>query len=461
MMTGFSQDTIAAIASGRSTSGIGIVRVSGVDAIEIVNKIFTGADLSSAPTHTVHYGWIKDGEELIDEVLLLLMRSPRTYTKEDCIEIDCHGGPFLMQRVLETVLSAGCRLADPGEFTKRAFLNGRIDLTEAESVISLISSKNEYARKSALFVLRGSMRKEIEELRRRILKETAFIEAALDDPEHYDLTGFSEELKGETESLIREIDELLSRSENGRLLSEGIKTVILGKPNVGKSSLLNLLLGEERAIVTEIAGTTRDLVEEQMNLNGILLNIIDTAGIRKTSDQVERIGVDRARKAAENADLILFLIDASKPLHEEDREIAALLSGKQSIVLLNKSDLNTEVTEQEVMDLLSDPDTPLISISAKEGNGLDELQKTITDVFFKGNISFNDEIVVTNLRQKEALRKTRESLKLVINSIDKGMPEDFFSIDLMDAYGELGRMIGVEVGEDLVDKIFSDFCMGK
>ncbi|MBQ6442247.1 MAG: tRNA uridine-5-carboxymethylaminomethyl(34) synthesis GTPase MnmE [Lachnospiraceae bacterium] len=455
------RDTIAAIATGLVPSGIGIIRVSGPDAIRIVDGIFTGADLSEASTHTIHYGMISLHGELIDEVLVALMRSPRSYTKEDTVEIDCHGSPLVMQKVLEAVCHAGARLAEPGEFTKRAFFNGRMDLSEAESVIDLIYSKTDYARKSALSILRGSMKEKISELRKRLLHRTAYIEAALDDPEHYDLSGFTEELRRDVLQVEDEIDRILQTSENGRLLAEGIRTVILGKPNVGKSSLLNCLLGEDRAIVTEIAGTTRDTLEEQALLDGILLKIIDTAGIQDTMDPVEKIGVKKAVDSLSDADLILFVVDGSKPLTEEDHQIAGLLGPKTVLGLLNKSDLPAVVSKEMMEEQLSLSGIPILSISSKMGQGLDQLKTTISNVFFQGNISFNDELIVTNVRQKESLRKTKESLSRVLESIEAGMPEDFYSVDLMDAYGELGRIIGEKVEEDLVNEIFAEFCMGK
>ncbi len=455
------RDTIAAIATGLVPSGIGIIRVSGPDAIRIVDGIFTGADLSEAPTHTIHYGMISLHGELIDEVLVALMRSPRSYTKEDTVEIDCHGSPLVMQKVLEAVCHAGARLAEPGEFTKRAFLNGRMDLSEAESVMDLIYSKTDYARKSALSILRGSMKEKISELRKRLLHRTAYIEAALDDPEHYDLSGFPEELRRDVLQVEDEIDRILQTSENGRLLAEGIRTVILGKPNVGKSLLLNCLLGEDRAIVTEIAGTTRDTLEEQALLDGILLKIIDTAGIQDTMDPVEKIGVKKAVDSLSDADLILFVVDGSKPLTEEDHQIAGLLGQKTVLGLLNKSDLPAVVSKEMMEEQLSLSGIPILSISSKTGQGLDQLKTTISNVFFQGNISFNDELIVTNVRQKESLHKTKVSLSRVLESIEAGMPEDFYSVDLMDAYGELGRIIGEKVEEDLVNEIFAEFCMGK
>ena len=454
-------DTIASIATGLSPSGIGIVRVSGADAITIVNNIFHGADLTSAPTHTVHYGIFCDGTEEIDEVMVLLFRAPRTYTREDTVEIDCHGSPYIMQRILDIVVRNGARLSEPGEFTKRAFLNGRIDLSEAESVMDLIGAKNEYARKSSLRVLKGSVSGKVRELREILLNRIAFIEAALDDPEHYDLSDFPENLKKDVLLIQHEIEEILAISENGRLLSEGIKAVIVGKPNAGKSSLLNLMLGEERAIVTEIAGTTRDILEEELNLGGILLHIVDTAGIRRSTDAVEQIGIERARSSVQDADLVLFVVDGATELSSEDFEIASILTGKQTIVVLNKSDLHQEVTEKEIRKILPDVDTPILTFSSKEGIGLSELESTIKNVFFDGKISYNDEIVVTNQRQKECFIRAENSLHEVLSSIQNGMPEDFYPIDLMDAYTELCRVTGEQVGEDLVNEIFSKFCMGK
>ena len=455
------RDTIAAIATGLIPSGIGIIRVSGPDAIGIVAQLFEGDDLFEAPSHTIHYGLIRWNGELIDEVLVALMRAPRSYTTEDTVEIDCHGSPLVMQKILEIVCQTGARPAEPGEFTKRAFLNGRIDLTEAESVMDLIQAKTDYARKSSLQILRGSVKEKIRSLRKILLNRCAYIEAALDDPEHYDLHGFPALLRTDVLTVQEEIDQILQRSESGRLLSEGIRTVILGKPNVGKSSLLNRLLGEDRAIVTEIAGTTRDTLEEQVLLQGILLKIVDTAGIQKTEDPVEQIGVEKAFDSIPDADLILFVVDASRPLSEEDFHIASLIKGKKGLVLLHKSDLPAIVSGESVRKLFSDQDMPVLSLSSKTGEGLDLLETTIQNVFFNGNISYNDELIITNVRQKESLRIARESLTHVLESIETGMPEDFYSVDLMDAYAELGRIIGEKVEEDLVNEIFAEFCMGK
>ena len=454
-------DTIAAIATAMSSSGIGIIRISGEDAISITDKIFkmkNGKRISEIPTHTIHYGHIFDGEEVIDEVMVLLMRGPKSYTREDTVEIDCHGGVFVMKKILETVIKYGARPAEPGEFTKRAFLNGRIDLSQAESVIDVIHAKNEFALKSSMKQLSGSVSLAIKEIREIILHEIAFIESALDDPEHISLEGYPEKLKGIVEEVSSKIEKLLSSSDNGRILKEGISTVIVGKPNAGKSSLLNTLVGEERAIVTDIAGTTRDVLEEQINLNGIILNITDTAGIRETEDVVEKIGVDKAKKYVNDADLIVYVVDTSTALDENDFEIMKLLQDKTAVILMNKSDLSPVTTPEEVKAHL---DKTIIPISAKEQIGIDTLEKTIKDLFFTGEVTFNDEVYITNIRHKTALQEAIHSLHLVVQSILDGMPEDFYSIDLMNAYEELGSIIGEAVEDDLVNEIFSKFCMGK
>ena len=454
-------DTIAAIATAMAGSGIGIVRISGEEAVSITDQIFHmpgGKKLSDMETHTIHYGHIRDGEEVIDEVMVLLMRGPRSYTREDTVEIDCHGGVYVMKRILETVIKYGARPAEPGEFTKRAFLNGRIDLSQAESVIDVISAKNEFALKSSMKQLSGAVSDAVKEIRGEILHEIAFIESALDDPEHISLDGYGERLELTIEGAVDRIEKLLASSDNGRILKEGISTVIVGKPNAGKSSLLNLLIGENRAIVTDIAGTTRDILEEYITLHGISLKIIDTAGIRETKDIVEKIGVDRAREMAQKADLILYVVDSSVPLDENDEEIMEMLTGKKAIILYNKTDLQPEI-QPEILE--EKTGHPVIPISAKEEKGITELEEQIKDMFFGGEISFNDEVYITNARHKAALEEADRSLDLVRNSIEMGMPEDFFSIDLMNAYEKLGLIIGESVEEDLVNEIFSKFCTGK
>ena len=455
-------DTIAAIATAMTPAGIGIIRISGEDAFKIIDKIYKSKKdnklLSQCDSHTVHYGFIFDGEDKIDEVMVLLMRAPNTYTREDTIEIDCHGGVFVMKRILETVIKYGARPAEPGEFTKRAFLNGRIDLSQAESVIDVINSKNDFALKNSLSQLNGAVLDNIKSIREELLHEIAFIESALDDPEHISLDGYPQKLRIIVEKVITVINKLLNSSDNGRILKEGINTVIVGKPNAGKSSLLNILVGSDRAIVTDIAGTTRDVLEEQINLDGITLNLVDTAGIRDTDDVVEKIGVDRAKQYADSADLIIYVIDSSTELDNNDMEIIEILKDKNAIVLLNKSDLSTITTADKVNKYL---DKPIINISAKDRTGIDELECKISEMFFKGEISFNDEVYITNMRHKNSLSEALNSLKLVINSIDDDMPVDFYSIDLMNAYEELGLIIGESVEDDLMQEIFSKFCMGK
>lgn len=455
-------DTIAAIATAMTPSGIGIIRISGDDSIELIDKIYKSKSgkklLSQCDSHTVHYGFIYDGDEKIDEVMVLIMRAPNTYTREDTIEIDCHGGVFVMKRILETVIKYGARPAEPGEFTKRAFLNGRIDLSQAESVIDVINSKNEFALKNSLSQLNGAVLDSIKKIREVLLHEIAFIESALDDPEHISLESYPQKLLLIVDNQIKSIDKLLESSDNGRILKEGINTVIVGKPNAGKSSLLNILVGADRAIVTDIAGTTRDVLEEQINLDGITLNLVDTAGIRDTDDIVEKIGVDRAKQYADSADLIIYVIDSSTELDDNDFSIIDILKDKNAIVLLNKSDLSTITTEDIVKKYL---DKPVIYISAKDRTGIDELESKISEMFLHGQVSFNDEVYITNIRHKNSLTEALNSLKLVVESINNDMPEDFYSIDLMNAYEELGLIIGEAVEDDLMQEIFSKFCMGK
>lgn len=457
-------ETIAAVATAMSESGIGIIRISGEDAIVIADKIYRTKNgkqkLKEFKSHTIHYGFIIDEGEVLDEVMISVMKSPRSYTMEDTVEINCHGGILMLNRVLEAVIKSGARLAEPGEFTKRAFLNGRIDLSKAEAVIDIIHSKNEFALKSSVNQLKGLLSDEITSIRKSIIYEIAFIESALDDPEHISLDGYYERLKEKVAELLIRLNKLLETADNGKILKEGINTVIVGKPNAGKSSLLNLLVGEERAIVTDVAGTTRDILEEQIKLNGISLNIIDTAGIRTTEDTVEKIGVQKARKFAETADLIIYVVDSSVPLDDNDIAISKLIQEKKTILLLNKSDLDSVVTEEMLIPLVTE-DVQIIKISAKENTGMQELEEAVKTMFFHGDISYNNEIFITNMRHKEAIQDAYNSLDMVRKSIEDEMPEDFLSIDLMSAYASLGYIIGEEVGEDLVNEIFSKFCMGK
>ena len=388
----------------------------------------------------------------------MIMRGPHTYTGEDTVEIDCHGGVYAMKKVLETVLKNGAVIAEPGEFTKRAFLNGRLDLSQAEAVMDVIQARNSMALKSSVEQLKGSVQRAVKEIRSRLLYQIAYIESALDDPEHYDLEGYPQELAKIVDKEAGEITDLLKTADDGRMIQEGIKTVILGKPNAGKSSLLNFLVGEDRAIVTEIEGTTRDILEEYISLNGITLRVIDTAGIRETEDIVEKIGVGKAKQMAEDADLILYVVDSSRPLDDNDEDIIELLSGRKSIVIYNKTDLEPVVNMAKLQERTGNP---VIPVSIVEEKGIRKLEEEIKNMFFKGELSFNDEVYITNARHKAALEEARESLKLVKNSIDMGMAEDFFSIDLMNAYESLGRIVGESVGEDLVNEIFSKFCTGK
>lgn len=455
-------DTIAAIATAMAGSGIGIIRISGEDAFHIAESVFqpkqAGKRLTEQKTYTIHYGNIVDGEEIIDEAIVLLMRGSHSYTAEDTVEIDCHGGVYVMKRILELVIRKGARAAEPGEFTKRAFLNGRIDLSQAEAVMDVIQAKNEYALKSSVRQLKGSVLRLIREIREQVIYEIAFIESALDDPEHISLDGYPERLLEKVENLIKRSEELLITADQGRILKEGIRTVIIGKPNAGKSSLLNVLTGDERAIVTEVAGTTRDTLEEQIQIRGLVLNVVDTAGIRKTEDAVEKIGVNKAKESLKDADLVLYVVDSSTGLDENDREIITLLEGQRVIVLLNKTDLPA-VTDPETMSRIFSG--PVVCISAKEESGFDGFADLLEQMFLEGRISYNDEVYLTNVRHRTAMEEARESLKKVKESIELGMPEDFFSIDLTDAYEALGRILGESMGEDLINEIFGKFCTGK
>ena len=475
-------DTIAAIATALSNSGIGIIRISGEDAISVGDSVFRTKHgkkkLSEVKTHTIHYGFIVDNENgkdndtddwkshIIDEIMVSVMKAPNSYTAEDTVEINCHGGVLVMQKILETVIKNGARIAEPGEFTKRAFLNGRIDLSKAEAVIDVINSQNEFALSSSMKQLKGILFDKIKSLREELIYEIAFIESALDDPEHISLDGYPERLKEKVEKISEEVGKLIATADNGKLMKEGIATVIVGKPNAGKSSLLNIMVGEERAIVTDIAGTTRDVLEESIKLHGIGLNIIDTAGIHDTEDIVEKIGVEKAKKYAKDADLIIYVVDSSVELDESDQDIVSLLENKNVIILLNKTDLSGVVDEEKLNNFLNQylperGNIVTIRTSTRDNTGIDVFENAIKDMFFKGQLQNNNEVIITNMRHKEALQDTFNSLELVMRSIEDDMPEDFYSIDLMSAYSSLGFIIGEEVGEDLVNEIFSKFCMGK
>ncbi len=465
-------DTIAAVATAMSDSGIGIIRVSGDESIELVDAVYRNAEgnrtLTKYDSHTIHYGFIVDKDEtVIDEVMVSVMKGPKSYTMEDTVEINCHGGVLMMRRILDRVVEAGARIADPGEFTKRAFLNGRIDLSEAEAVMDIIHAKNDFSLKSSVKQLKGSVSSLIREIREDMIHEIAFIEATLDDPEHFDLEaeGYDKILLKKVKTIKKKIKNLIDSAEDGRILSEGIRTVIVGKPNVGKSSLLNALVGEDRAIVTDVAGTTRDILEENISIDGIVFRILDTAGIRSTEDIVEKIGVDKAKNAVEDADLILYVADSSVSFDENDKAVLEMIAGKNTIVLLNKSDLTNVMTEENIQFIASYFDgsekNRIIRTSMKDRSGIDLFIRTVKEMFFHGDLMYNDEVFITNARHKEALQNTYDSLVQVQKSIEENMPEDFYTIDLMSAYEKLGSIIGEAVEDDLINEIFSRFCMGK
>ncbi len=470
VLRSFNDDTICAIATAMTDAGIGIIRVSGKDAVSICDKLYISGkkerDLTKHKPNTIRYGYIVDGDRIVDEVMISFMKAPHSYTCEDVIEINSHGGMLVMNQILQLLLDKGCRLAEPGEFTKRAFLNGRIDLTKAEAIMDLISAQNNFALESSREQLKGSIYKKIKELRDKIIYQMAFIESALDDPENYDLTGFPEKLRGIIESVNSEISFLINTADEGKIRKDGIKTVIVGKPNAGKSSLLNTLTGDERAIVTDIAGTTRDIIEETVRLGDIVLHVIDTAGIRDTDDVIEKIGVDKAKSKVNEADLVLYILDSTSALDDEDKQIIDLCKDKKTIVLLNKNDLsdNIKITEDILRMQFSEYKTdklPVISTSMLKGNGIQELKEAVADLFLNGDIVPKQELYITNLRHKSLLKEAYDSLLLVIDSIDKDLSEDFYNVDLTNAYAALGEIIGEEVGDDLVEEIFSKFCMGK
>lgn len=455
-------ETIAAIATGMGNSGIGIIRISGDRAIDIADTIFKPKNkkkrICALESYSAAYGTIEYNGKIYDEVIALVMKAPKTYTAEDVVELDCHGGITILKEILNLVITLGAKPAQPGEFTKRAFLNGRIDMSQAESVMDLIHAKNDMAVQSSIKQLRGGLRSVIHDMREKLLYNIAYIESALDDPENYSLDTFPQSLKNTVDNLLITVGNLIKSSDNGRIIKEGIRTVIVGRPNAGKSSLLNMLLGENRAIVTEVEGTTRDTLEELINIDGITLNIVDTAGIRETTDVVEQIGVDKAKSNIDSADLILYIVDGSLPLNENDFEIMDIIRSKKTITIINKNDIDIVVDK---MLITSNIHTNILELSAKNGTGKDLLIDTIKNMFFTNEISYNDELYITNLRHKNLLYETRDNLNKVIESISLNMGEDFFTIDLMAAYTSLGKIIGEELEDDLVNKIFSEFCMGK
>lgn len=455
------KETIAATATSMVNASIGIIRISGQEAFDVIERIFyspSGIRLKDAPSHRIYYGYIKDEDRVVDEVMVLVMRAPNTYTREDTVEIDCHGGAFLMQEILKVVLKNGARMAEPGEFTKRAFLNGRIDLAQAESVMELIGAENEYARNNSVRQLRGELSEKIKGLREEILYQIAYIESALDDPEHISLEGYRDKLEVFVEEMEKKLERMIKESEDGRILSNGISTVILGKPNAGKSSLLNALAKEERAIVTDLAGTTRDVLTEHVMLGEISLHISDTAGIHDTQDRIERMGIKKAKEYAKRAELLIYVVDSLVPLDENDREIIDIIKDRRAIILLNKTDKDGVVKDEELRELTG---KKVIGISAKEKTGLSDLETAVKELFINRAVERQEEACITNIRQRQAVMDAYKSILLVKDSIKNQMPEDFYTIDLMDAYEELGYVMGEMVGDDLIDEIFRKFCMGK
>ncbi|MFF2157139.1 tRNA uridine-5-carboxymethylaminomethyl(34) synthesis GTPase MnmE [Paenibacillus chitinolyticus] len=455
-------DTIAAIATPLGEGGIAVVRVSGDEAVKLVEPLFRSkVKLSEAQTHTIHYGHIihPSSGDKIEEVLISVMRAPRSFTTEDVVEINCHGGIVSVKRVMDLLLEQGIRVAEPGEFTKRAFLNGRIDLTQAEAVIDLIRSKSDRAFQIALKQVDGNLSKAIGELRYQLVELMAHIEVNIDYPEH--------DVEEMTNAFIRErcigvssrIDELLRTAEHGKILREGIVTAIIGKPNVGKSSLLNTLAQENRAIVTDIPGTTRDVIEEYVNVGGIPLKLLDTAGIRETSDLVEQIGVERSRTALSEADLILLVLNSSEPLLPEELAMIEELRQRQTIVILNKTDLPLQIDKEEVEAKF--PQGRVVSLSLLEGSGLAELEKAISAIFFEGNLESTDLTYVSNVRHIGLLKQAKGSLREAMEANDAYVPIDMIQIDIRAAWEHLGEIIGDSVAESLIDQIFSQFCLGK
>ena len=457
----FQSDTIAAIATASTGGGVSIIRISGKEAVEKVEPIlsFSSKKLSEFSSHTVHYGHVVDGTgKMVDEVLVLIMRGPNSYTREDVVEIQCHGSVLICQEILDMILLTGVRMAEPGEFTKRAFMNGRIDLSQAEAVMDLIESKSRYALQSSMSQLNGIIKNKVIELRKIILDDVAFIEAALDDPEHISVEGFMDQFEQNVQYVILELQKMIENYRNGRLIRQGVQTVIIGKPNVGKSSFLNAILGTDRAIVTDVPGTTRDTLEEDVRLGDLLLHLVDTAGIHDTSDPVEKIGIERAKENIGRADFCILILDGSSELTDEDIHLLEIISDLNGVVLLNKNDLDMKVQEE---DIRTYTDKKIISFSAMTGSGKNELEELIKEQFYLDHISFNDEIYISNERQKQAVISSYDSLKQVMSSIELNLGEDFYTIDLMSAYESLGSMIGESLDDDLADTIFKKFCMGK
>ncbi|MFK7692282.1 tRNA uridine-5-carboxymethylaminomethyl(34) synthesis GTPase MnmE [Paenibacillus sp. HJGM_3] len=455
-------DTIGAISTPLGEGGIAVIRVSGPDAIPAVDRLFqTKTRLSEADTHTVHYGHILDPEtkERVEEVLVTLMRGPRSFTTEDVVEVSCHGGLISVKKVLGLILEQGVRLAEPGEFTKRAFLNGRIDLTQAEAVIDLIRAKSDRAFKVALKQVEGTLSRQVKELRYQLVELMAHIEVNIDYPEHdvEELTGSF--IRERCTQAIERIEQLLKTAEQGKVLREGIVTAIVGRPNVGKSSLLNAMAQENKAIVTDIPGTTRDIIEEIVNVNGIPLKLLDTAGLRETTDLVEQIGVEKSRTALSDADLIILVLNQSEPLHEDERALLDQIADRQTIVVMNKSDLPSQLDEAYLRDRVAED--RLVRMSVREGQGLDALERAISAIFFSGELESGDLTYVSNVRHIHLLKQAKRALEDGRTSSESGVPIDLIQIDIRNAWESLGEMIGDSVGDSLIDQIFSQFCLGK
>ena len=458
----FIDDTISAIATAPGEGGIGIVRISGEKSLEVAQSIFkskSGKMIKDYNTRTLIYGKIVDGEKVIDEVLVAYMKGPNSYTAEDVIEINCHGGFISVKKILELILSKGVRIADAGEFTKRAFLNGRIDLSQAEAIIDVIKSKTDMAHEVAQNQLEGILAKKIKDLRMNVTEVLAHLEVSIDFAEEDVEEITYQTLEEKSLELRNEIKKLYDTAESGKILRDGLKTVIVGKPNVGKSSLLNSILGENRAIVTDIAGTTRDVIEEFVNIKGIPLKIVDTAGIRETEDVVEKIGVEKSRESFSTADLVIMVLDASRKLSEEDMEILESIKNKKTIVLLNKVDLEAQIELEKIKEFVSSDD--IIEISALKNQGIEELQDKIESMVYQGSVKNSSNLMITNSRHKDALFKAYESINDAISAIEQRMPYDFIEVDFKNIWDYLGYINGDTVREDLLDTIFANFCIGK
>lgn len=453
-------DTIAAIATPIGEGGISIIRVSGENALEIVNKIFRGANLNKVASHTIHYGHIIDyaNKDVVDEVLVTVMLAPKTFTRENTVEVSCHGGLLVTQKILQLILDNGARMATPGEFTKRAFINGRIDLTQAESIMDIIEAKTDRARQVAMNQLEGGLLFEIRKLRQELLNTMAHEEVNIDYPE-YDMDDItSKEMYDKAQQVIKEIDKLLATAQEGKVVRSGLATAIVGRPNVGKSSLLNYLSKEEKAIVTNIAGTTRDTLEEYVSLKGILLKLIDTAGIRQTDDIVEKIGVERSKRAITESDLVLLLINSSEELTEEDQKLLELTQDKKRIVILNKADQVAKITKKDIQKIT---DSPIVTISVLKKQNMIGLEEAIKSLFLQGITDSKSEVMVTNQRQNDLLRKAKQSLIEAIEAINDNMPLDLVQIDLKEAWDSLGEITGDTAPDELITQLFSKFCLGK